>query len=186
MPDDMENREEVTSVEEDPFDLKKATSGILVLVVVCSILWALSKFGPTGANWISSQTQQLLGIDSGTPVEVDIPKPSEPIVAEPPEPPVLSTPQPVPVPEKGKVTGNPKIDNARRQLIEALGGPEKALVKHIAISEDEKSMVAAVRFLQDDKPDEMLEIYFDKDNFGRYISAPDAPVDQEIKIWNEP
>ena len=78
---------------------------------------------------------------------------------------------------------NSKIEIARGQILEALGGPEKVVVKHVAISKDETSLVAAVIFQDAPPPQKLVEIYFEQDNYERYVSMPDSPVPNVIKIW---
>lgn len=79
-----------------------------------------------------------------------------------------------------KSMGDPRVTNARIQISKALG--EKASVEHVAFSRDDSTMVAAIRMTDSG---EILEIYFEMDEFGRYISVPDSPVDKEIKIWKK-
>ncbi len=151
----------------DMVDLKKNVGGIGVLIVICGILWLLSSFGPKGASWISNQTTELLGVNRQTAPAVSKVAETHTEAAK-----VMEMPG-----------GTSKIEIARAQILEALGGPEKVVVKHVAISKDEKSLVAGVIFLDAPTPTKLVEIYFDQDEFDRYISVPDSPVPQEIKIW---
>jgi hypothetical protein len=155
----------------DPLELKKSLSGIAGLALICGFLWILSSLGPKGAKWISTQTTEILGV-------------KEPPATPPDTAP--STQQPTqnqPSKENQEPAASSKIETARAQLLEALGGPEKVVVKHIAISQDEKALVAGVIYRDTPPPAKLVEIYFDQDEFNRYVSRPDSPVAQEIKIW---
>ncbi|MDF1814634.1 MAG: hypothetical protein P1V20_20680, partial [Verrucomicrobiales bacterium] len=123
--------------------MRTGAGGILILIVVCTILWALFTFGPKGANWLTDVTQDVFGLnETAAPDAEPVGKSTEPEQKSLP----VEPPAPVPV-TKPESSGNPVIDNARRQIIEALGGPENAVIRHIAVSRDENSLVAAVQLL---------------------------------------
>ncbi len=75
------------------------------------------------------------------------------------------------------------VDHVRRVILDALGGDERVEVRHIAFSDDGEAMVAAVIFRDPDGTARPEEILFAKDQFGRYVSEGDAPIERTIKIW---
>ncbi|MDF1751519.1 MAG: hypothetical protein P1U89_01970 [Verrucomicrobiales bacterium] len=190
MPEETEKAEpESTGTARDPLEIKSVATGVMLLVAVCSVFWVIAKLGPIGADWLNVQTQKLTGIQavSPSPSSETTPEPAPEPAAEPkPEPVIPVAPPAAPPVTPPNPTPPPKLshtESARQQIQEALGGPEKVVVRHIAISEDELSMVAAINFLESDNPKKLVEIYFTKDEFRRYKSTEDSPVDEEITVW---
>ena len=145
-----------------------------MLVVVCALLWTLSKFGPGGANWLGNQTKALFGLEP--PVESSTSPKTEPGKAKPRE---MADSKPE------AMVGDQRIANAKKTIEETLGGPDQVIVQHVAISSDEKTMVAAVKLTNPDGSTRLEEIFFEQDDFGRYISTKDSPVTTVIKIWKQ-
>ena len=178
MPQDKENEEEPGGEKEeeipskpDPFELKNHIRGISLLVVVCALLWILSKFGPGGADWVGNQTKALFGLE---PVE-ESPRPRE----------IKASKKSEPKEDPEVISSDPRIANAKQTIVETLGGPDRVIVQHIAISSDEKTMVAALKLTDPDGTIRLEEIFFEQDDFGRYISTEDSPVKTVIKIWKQ-
>ena len=194
MPQDVENddtgeedisvgdeTDEPDSTKPDPFDLRNHVRGIVILVAVCVLLWTLSKYGPGGADWLGNQTKALFGLKpSVTAVETKESEPKKPDQIEPLNPKEKEKPE-----AKNEVIGDPRIANATKTILETLGGPEKVIVQHVAISSDDTSMVAAIKLIEPDGTFRLEEIFFEQDDFGRYISAEDSPVEPVIKIWKQ-
>ena len=198
---------------DDPFELKKHVSGIAIIVVVCSLFWAMTKFGPEAGEWFTDRTKAAFGLnaDQSDESEAD-PAPDAENQTEPgketgqpqlagkeenaaPLPVPAASPgsnsgsvvnsPPAPANSEAKRNGDPRVANAKQAILDALGGPEKVVVQHLAFSTDEKSMVAAVKLLNGQEAPELKEIFFEQDQFGRYVSTPDSPVGTVIKIWKE-
>ena len=175
MPQETENDHdpgsEKPSAEPDPFEIKNHIRGLLMLLVVAALLWGLSKFGPRGADWLGNQTKALFAL-----------KADEETIG------VIETRQESPgVSNQNNDSsgGDSKIAHAKKTIIETLGGADHVTVQHIAISGDEKTMVAAVKLIDPDGSDRLEEIFFEQDDFGRYISTKDSPVTTVIKIWKQ-
>lgn len=159
---------------EDPLGLGNGVRGIGILIVVCSILWVVASFGPKAAGWIEQSVGRLTGIETTKPLPAAVP--AKKPVAE--APPTAAAAGGVPL------IANPRNIDARRQLLEALGGPEKAVIQHLSFSKDESMMVAAVRFLHPSPGQpEKAEIYFEIDELDRYVSTPQSPIPEPIKIY---
>ena len=129
---------------------------IALLVVACILLWSLSKYGPGGADWVGNQTKALFGLETK----------AEPEPAKEPlgttgsrEPGAVPIPAQtlLPMPASGE---DPRLARAKETIVDTLGGPDKVVVQHVAISTDEKSMVAAVRLVQADGSHRREEILF--------------------------
>jgi hypothetical protein len=77
------------------------------------------------------------------------------------------------------------VPGYRSQIVEQLGGPDRVELRHLAIADDGKKMVAALKVIDDDGNSRLIEIIFERDEFGRYLSTADAPVDEPLKLWKE-
>lgn len=160
---------------EDPLGIGNGARGIGLLIAVCSILWAVAKFGPQGAEWIEVSLRKMAGFEgvakSSTPEAS-----KNASAASTTSPPVLAPAEPI--------ISNPRNLFARKQLLEALGGPENAAIQHLSFSQDETMMVAAVKFLNppEGQPDK-AEIYFELDELDRYVSTQPSTLPEAIKIY---
>lgn len=80
------------------------------------------------------------------------------------------------------------LDSYRAQIVEQLGGPDRVEVRHLAASDDGARLVAAVRFGDGDGEGpgpRLLEIYFERDEFGRFLSEDSEFVDERLTLWSE-
>lgn len=153
----------------------RTATGLAILLLALGILWSLAKYGPDGADWIGDRTRKVFGLTidvEGSPESIDT---VETRAMEEEKKGNDASPSST----RG---GNedPRVRGARNQISRALG--EGFSVEHVAFSRDDSAMVAALRLTDSG---EILEIYFEMDEFGRYVSVPDSPVDKEIKIWKE-
>ncbi|MEM6279958.1 MAG: hypothetical protein AAF733_10800, partial [Verrucomicrobiota bacterium] len=92
-----------------------------------------------------------------------------------------------PVATRTESVGDGEQDSAayfKAQLAEQLGGEVVAEVRHLALSDDEARMVAAITW-KDGRQPPLVEIFFERDEFGRYLSTEDAPLEAPITLWAE-
>lgn len=46
-------------------------------------------------------------------------------------------------------------------------------------------MVAALRVVDGEGEAELIEVFFERDEFGRYRSTMDAPIEEPLTLWSE-
>lgn len=162
---------------------KGQVKALLTLVPVLGVLWAIVHFLPKFTDWTEKKME---GLNSDGAVAVSekpgsIPAGEGGIEAESLEAKVEETAEPVVSSASGELK-----EYLQLQLIEQLGGPEKIEVRHIALTEDETRMVAAVKIIEDEQGSHILrEIYFERDEFGRYEPREDSEFAERLKLWSD-
>ncbi len=204
MPDELKDSEPVSgeAVEEEkkaPPTMKNQVFGILVLIAVFGLLWLITKgMGPLGEFLGSGLSKTIGSVKVEGPVELKAegesqtagagaiePRPvpqakvrliKAPLAEQNSEPDSVrsnSVDETLPIPE----------DFVRQQIVETLGGDAKVEVRHLAFSDDVKRLIASVKLMSAGKEARLTEIIFERDEFGRYNSTENSPVDIPIKIW---
>ena len=183
--------------ENDPLGIRSVGGGVVVLILICGFLFAFAKIGEKGTEWVSGIVDSALGnkntyeADSGKAEEeaaadekdklVEKDTSSDKQETKPDESVVKTTPKPKEPAIARSTEGLSKIENAKVQLVDQLGGSKKVEIRHIAFSKDDEAMVVSLRFLDGDGKTE--EVYFSKDEFNRYIPKSDSIISGDIKIW---
>ena len=78
----------------------------------------------------------------------------------------------------------PKADY-RAQIVEQLGGPERAEVRYLALSDDSSEMVVSLKVTDAEGEEKLIEVFFERDNFGRYLSTGDSPLESQLTLWTD-
>lgn len=156
--------------EEKPeVSIKNQMLGLVLLLVVFGVIYLIMKGMPKMNEWIDTKRKAFVeGVEVPAVKSSSEPEPGIP-------------PAEVEVEEK-KARPDPEYG---AQIVEQLAGMGEVEVSHLAISEDETEMVAALRVEKEGSEARLFEVFFERDKFGRYISTPDSPVDVELKLWQE-
>lgn len=147
--------------------MKNQILALLTLLPVVGVLWLLIQYLPVVGDWMGETADKV--VSGAEMVELspqDEAKPAE-------------TPQPALPPERQSP------DFFREQIVEQLGGADRVEVRHLALSDDETRLVAALQLTDDEGGKELVEVFFERDEFGRYLSTDDSPVDHPLKLWAE-
>lgn len=156
---------------------KNQLVGLLLLLVVFGILWGIAKGMPLLNTWMDEKRVAIMEGESGAGEKEAAETPA-------PDPAMTQNDQSAPTPAVPQATAL-STDRFRSQIIEQMGGAEKVEVRHLAISDDEKRMVAALRLAGEGGEARLIEVFFERDEFGRYLSTEDSPVDVPLKLWSE-
>ena len=156
---------------------KNQLVGLLLLLVVFGILWGIAKGMPILNTWMDEKRVAIMEGESGAGEKENAETPA-------PAPAVAQNDNSAPFPAAPQMV-TPSTDRFRSQIMEQMGGAEKVEVRHLAISDDEKRMVAALRLAGEGGEAELIEVFFERDEFGRYLSTEDSPVDVPLKLWSE-
>jgi len=168
-----ENQENEAATEEKPeVSMKNQLLGLVLLLLVFGVLYLVMQGMPKLTGWIDSKRVEIVGgaekkIEEGTETAELEPELSEEPAAE--------------VAEKKM----PARSGYAEQIVEQLADSGKVEVRHLAISDDETKMVAALRMEREGEKAKLFEIFFERDEFGSYISTGDAPVDTELILWKD-
>ncbi|MEM1444394.1 MAG: hypothetical protein AAGF67_18760, partial [Verrucomicrobiota bacterium] len=144
-------------------------------------VWLLFQYLPLFGDWLGEKADDVVGTQTDEEIEevqTEVPPP-EPVAAlvetETEQNPDGSPPIQAP---------DGKLGHFRSQLVEQLGGDSVVTVRHLALSDDESRMVAAIAW-KDGREPALAEIFFERDEFGRYLSSDDAAVKTQIKLWSD-
>lgn len=189
-------------------DLGDSLRAALVLLPVLGVLWLVITYLPHFGDWMGEKADAVVeSVEGGSAGESvpDEPAPREPGVEAPeggvdpetPESPAArdgsggkagesgSTADP-PGTSVGTEASDDSLAPFRRQILEQLGGPERVEVRHLARSDDGARMVAALRLSGEaGEAARLVEVFFERDDFGRYLSTEDAPVESRLTLWPE-
>ena len=154
---------------------------VLVLIPVLGFLWLVIQYLPKAGEWIGDRTGQLLGSEESAGKGEDAEK--EPA----PEPGNRESEAAGSVSQAGGKEKKPPAANSdyRSQIVEQLGGPDRAEVRYLALSDDASGIVASLKVTAENGEADLVEVFFERDNFGRYISTEDSPIDTKLTLWTE-
>jgi len=171
--DEHQGIEDPQSEEEERPPLKNQIVALLTLLPVVGVLWLLVEYLPAAGDWIGETVDGVVSVDDKEEAEnlEEAVVETEAVVPE------------VPVIEAGIPRANP--DSFRQQIVEQLGGVGRAEVRHLAVSDDETRLVAALEVTSPEGAKKLIEVFFERDEFGRYLSSDDSPVDTPLKLWAE-
>jgi hypothetical protein len=154
--------------KKDPPAPVEQLKAALVLIPVLGVLWLVVHYLPKFGDWMGAQTDRIVG-------EVRAGNSSGKGARGPENVPSAASPD----------SASSPVPGYRSQIVEQLGGPDRVELRHLAIADDGKKMVAALKVIDDDGNSRLIEIIFERDEFGRYLSTADAPVDEPLKLWKE-
>ncbi|MDF1826538.1 MAG: hypothetical protein P1U68_17980 [Verrucomicrobiales bacterium] len=166
------NQEEPSVSEEAAADpgVKNQLLALFTLLPVLGLLWLLIQYLPAVGDWMGEAADKVVGTEEPGDRE-DKASPSEPDI------PVLAS---------GTVEATADTKGSyREQIVEQLGGSGTVELRHLAISDDREKMVAALELAEESGGKRLIEIFFERDEFGRYLSTEDSPLDFQIKLWGE-
>ncbi|MEM7601040.1 MAG: hypothetical protein AAF357_06445 [Verrucomicrobiota bacterium] len=167
--------EDPMEAEREPQPLKNQVGALLVLLVVFGAVWGLFKILPEVGDWIGDTADTVITKEGEELLPVS--------TVEPPPPAKESSPEREIDPVS---TESPnQLDFYRQQIIEQLGGEEKVEVRHLALSQDETRMVVALKIKAVEAGSGLVEVFFEQDEFGRFLSTDDSPLDELLKLWSE-
>ena len=159
-------------------DWKRSVGGLVLLIPVLGFLWVVLHYVPKLGDVMETAADRL--VERGAAEEA--PSEMEENGALPEE-----------TPGKGGSPGSDSVSAReggsllgafRAQIIEQLGG-DGVEVRHLALSDDETRMVAALRVVDGEGESELIEVFFERDEFGRYRSTKDAPMEEPLTLWSE-
>ena len=151
---------------------KNQIVALLTLLPVLGILWLTMQYLPKFGDWMGAKADSVVKSVSG---DTDSDSSGEaPAVSDDPgelEDPVSSA------------------DTARAefisQIVEQLGGERKVEVRHLAVSDDGERIVAALKLFEGTEGGRLVEVFFERDEFGRFHSSEDSPVSEKLVLWSE-
>ncbi|MEM9017401.1 MAG: hypothetical protein AAGC68_10325 [Verrucomicrobiota bacterium] len=73
----------------------------------------------------------------------------------------------------------------RDQIVAQLGGEDVVEVRHLALSDDGESLVAALKQLDSEEGGRLFELLFERDRFGRFLSVSETGLDSPVLLWHE-
>lgn len=147
--------------------VKNQVVGLLILLPVLGAFWFLAQFLPQFGDWLGGTVESAVGEQAAIEAkEAEVEKPD---------------PEEEEVPEKYPRAGG----SFRDQIVEQLGGPDRAEVRHLAVSDDESRMVVALKIFDEKGKGKLIELFFERDEFGRYLSEEDSPVETKITVWKD-
>ncbi|MDF1862852.1 MAG: hypothetical protein P1U87_21730 [Verrucomicrobiales bacterium] len=169
-PSEPEIAEAIPDQKIDPPAPVEQLKAALVLIPALGILWLVIHYLPGFGDWMGKLSDQVVGevTAGGTSDEEEEggKEESTPSTASPDSAPSPAT-------------------DYRSQIVEQMGGPDRVEVRHLALADDEKKMVAALQVIDNEGNSRLIEVFFERDEFGRYLSTGDSPVDQPLKLWKE-
>lgn len=148
--------------------VKNQVVGLLILLPVLGAFWFLAQFLPQFGDWLGGTVESAVVDDTpieGAEAEVEKHDLEEEAVPE----------------EKDPSAGG----SFRDQIVEQLGGPDRAEVRHLAVSDDGSRMVVALKIFDEKGKGKLIELFFERDEFGRYLSEEDSPVETKITVWKD-
>jgi hypothetical protein len=164
--------EDPASVETEPTALRSQLGALFILLPVFGVIWVLFRYLPAAGDWIGEKTDQVMERVE-TPGEV-----SEIPASEPAELSGIAAGTPVTVKSGDLVS-------FRQQILEQLSSAGRVEVRHLALSDDETRMVAALQLTEESGESRLVEVFFERDEFGRYLSTDDSPIGISLKLWSE-
>ncbi len=172
---------------------KNQIVALLTLLPVLGILWLTMQYLPKFGDWMGAKADSVVKSVSGDtdsdssgeapavsddPGELEDPGPSSEVVPVAPGRDSLSA--------RGPVSS---ADTARAefisQIVEQLGGEGKVEVRHLAVSDDGERIVAALKLFEGTEGGRLVEVFFERDEFGRFHSSEDSPVSEKLVLWSE-
>lgn len=154
--------------------MKNQIIALLTLLPVLGILWLVVQYLPALGDWMGKAVDEVVTTDEASKNE-DQEKPPEPDIGE----------KPFGVSSDPLQELSVSTTSYREQIIEQMGGADLAEVRHLAISDDQEKMVVALQITDTSGERQLIEVFFERDEFGRYLSTADSPVETQLKIWSE-
>ncbi|MEM6915314.1 MAG: hypothetical protein AAF491_02015 [Verrucomicrobiota bacterium] len=165
------------SLEEEPQSVRGQLGALVVLLLVAGTVWLLFQYLPVFGDWLGGKANEIVGR------ETEVEKEGRETGISPPEPEISLAE--VPPDQSSPISASRgTLDHFRKQLVEQLGGDSVVVVRHLALSDEEDRMVAAIAW-KDGREPALAEVFFERDEFGRYLSSEGAVSDSEIKLWSE-
>lgn len=168
----------------EPASPKNQLVALLTLLPVLGVLWLVMTYLPKFGDWMGdkadSVVQTVTGDESSEATVVgDRVEPSE---------------KAAPIEATVAAVANERANNGvsllataefKTQIIEQLGGSQKAEVRHLAISDDGERIVAALKLKSEDGGGSLVEVFFERDEFGRFLSTEESPIPDRLTLWGE-
>ncbi|MDF1656574.1 MAG: hypothetical protein P1U58_03110 [Verrucomicrobiales bacterium] len=158
--------------ESEPVSMMSQLGSLMILLVVSGAIWVLFKYLPAAGDWMGKAVDEVIAIDEADEKEE---KPSKPESGG----------------KSSGVSSDPPKDSSvsmfsyREQIIEQMGGQDLVEVRHLAISDDKEKMVVALQVTDASGEKQLVEMFFERDEFGRYLSTADSPGETQLKLWAE-
>ena len=195
---------------EQKAEMKSQMMGLVTLLVVFGLLWGLVKVMPSLGEKLNSgiSSWSSKGDGESEPEEGAMPnteteghaskvddkvEPAPVAAALKPEIEKAVEPAPVlaaelnpasPAEVVAEASADPiPKDEVKSQILEAIGGAERGQVRHVSFSDDASKMIASLKMTPESGEAKLIEVIFERDDFGRYISSENSPLDTPIKIW---
>ncbi len=192
MSETAEEPEKSPEVEsKEPPSPKNQLVALLTLLPVLGVLWLLMQYLPKLGDWMGDKAGSMASAVSG--------KENFPLVA-------INTEEPVS--EKNSTEGEigslvsdskeradkgplapsdstSQKESYRSQIVEQFGGAEKVEIRHLSVSNDSERMVVALKVHHESEDSALIEVFFERDDFRRYISSEDSPVPEKLVLWSE-
>jgi len=193
----------VSEPEKDPETLSREDSkepaspqnqllALLTLLPVLGVLWLVMTYLPKFGDWMGAKADSVVQTVTGeksseeaAPVENE-----EVTVGDQVDLSEMAVPLDATVPDVANVRTNNEASllvtaEFETQIIEQLGGPQRAEVRHLAISDDGERIVAALKLKSEDGGGSLIEVFFERDEFGRFLSSEESPVSGRLTLWGE-
>lgn len=179
----------------EPASPKNQLVALLTLLPVLAVLWLVIQYLPKFGDWMGAKADSVVSAVSGEGgSSPDANGPEGPssqdesinAVAALPAESGQSILKKSPIESHGSVSDStPMKAGFEAQIIDQLGGSGKVAMRHLAISDDNERMVAALKINDESGGNDLIEVFFDRDEFGRFVSTEDSPVSEKLVIWSE-
>ena len=185
----------LSAAEGEPASPKNQLVALLTLLPVLGVLWLVMQYLPKLGDWMGDKAESVVGAatvgensdsKADASVEAAPQENSTDTVATPPS----ESGRPASIDSEASSHALVSESSAEKaglkaQIIEQLGGSNNVEVRHLAISDDSERMVAALKINDDSGAGGLVEVFFDRDEFGRFISSGDSPVPEKLVLWSE-
>ncbi|MDF1741078.1 MAG: hypothetical protein P1U86_18090 [Verrucomicrobiales bacterium] len=161
---------------------KNQMVALLTLLPVLGILWLTMQYLPKFGDWMGEKADSVVSAVSGEESAGAPAKDSQGSPAEGGADETGLKPSPKVSPVVKVASGTAEF---KSQIIEQLGGIDKVEVRHLAVSDDGERIVAALKLGDGPAGGSLIEVFFDRDEFGRFISTEDSPVSERLVLWGE-
>lgn len=167
------DRGEVAEGGEEVQSWQGKVGAMATLALVLGFLWLVFQYLPTASDWLAGKTTAVLVSEEEGKVDIELPVEPSKEVRVPLKEEKLRTP----------VRSASALDYFRTQLVEQWQGEGEMEVRHLALSDDETRMVAALQIRREEEIS-LVEVYLERDEFGRYLSKDDSELGFSFKIWS--
>ncbi len=163
---------------------------LLTLLPVLGVLWLTMHYLPKFGDWMGEKADSVVSAvgveeseEEGDAVKVEVSQGSA-AEGEPDKVALEASGEALTLVKPGGMTEGGTA-HFKSQIIEQLGGAEKVEVRHLAVSDDGERIVAALKLGKAPAGGGLVEVFFDRDEFGRFISTEDSPVSERLVLWSE-